>query len=158
MQHSRSRIRPWATSDTFMAALAAILLQRPHKAGYDYRTETSFCCSCKCKIHLLRLLAGLHSPPSLSVVFLALPSVSCRTSRIIKRHVFHDHAQVLSTKRSHSGVGFGTGNRPELLVQSTADVGPGEYSIPGATGERQARRNQRYRRGRNGDRLVSDVC
>lgn len=34
-------------------------------------------------------------------------------------------------------MGFGTGNRPDLLVQSTADVGPGEYSIPGSTGERQ---------------------
>eukprot|EP00903_Cladosiphon_okamuranus_P008057 g7771.t1 len=45
--------------------------------------------------------------------------------------------QVLSTKRSHAGVGFGTGNRPDLMVQSTADVGPGEYSIPGSTGERQ---------------------
>ncbi|CAM9167508.1 unnamed protein product, partial [Sphacelaria rigidula] len=45
--------------------------------------------------------------------------------------------QVLSTKRSHNGVGFGTGNRPDLLVQSTADVGPGEYTVPGATGERQ---------------------
>ncbi|CAN0285681.1 unnamed protein product, partial [Ectocarpus sp. 12 AP-2014] len=45
--------------------------------------------------------------------------------------------KVLSTKRSHNGVGFGTGNRPDLLVQSTADVGPGEYSIPGSTGERQ---------------------
>lgn len=47
--------------------------------------------------------------------------------------------KVLSTKRSHNGVGFGTGNRPDLLVQSTADVGPGEYSVPGATGELQAR-------------------
>ncbi|CAM9272070.1 unnamed protein product [Discosporangium mesarthrocarpum] len=45
--------------------------------------------------------------------------------------------QVLSTKRSHNGVGFGTGNRPDLLMQSTVDVGPGEYSVPGATGERQ---------------------
>eukprot|EP00752_Nemacystus_decipiens_P001845 g1779.t1 len=45
--------------------------------------------------------------------------------------------QVLSTKRSYAGVGFGTGNRPDMLVQSTADVGPGEYSIPGSTGERQ---------------------
>lgn len=45
--------------------------------------------------------------------------------------------KVLSTKRSHAGVGFGTGDRPDLLVQSTADVGPGEYSIPGSTGERQ---------------------
>ncbi|CAM9425238.1 unnamed protein product, partial [Choristocarpus tenellus] len=45
--------------------------------------------------------------------------------------------QVLSTKRSHNGVGFGTGNRPDLLMQITADVGPGEYSLPGSTGERQ---------------------
>lgn len=36
-------------------------------------------------------------------------------------------------------MGFGTGDRPDLLVQSTADVGPGDYMIPGETGKRQAR-------------------
>lgn len=56
--------------------------------------------------------------------------------------------KVLSTKKSHNGVGFGTGNRPDLLVQSTAEVGPGEYMVPGATGERQV--SLRTKRSREG--------
>jgi hypothetical protein len=35
--------------------------------------------------------------------------------------------QVLSTKRSHNGAGFGTGGRPPLVAVSTEDVGPGDY-------------------------------
>ncbi|CAN0033174.1 unnamed protein product, partial [Chrysoparadoxa australica] len=45
--------------------------------------------------------------------------------------------QVLSTKRSYSGVGFGTGNRPPLIMVSTADVGPGDYEVPGDCGTKQ---------------------
>jgi len=35
--------------------------------------------------------------------------------------------QPLSTKRSETGTGFGKGQRPQLLLTSAADVGPGEY-------------------------------
>ena len=35
--------------------------------------------------------------------------------------------QALSTRKSSPAPGFGKGKRPPLLLQSTADVGPGEY-------------------------------
>ncbi|CAM9878470.1 unnamed protein product [Ascophyllum nodosum] len=55
--------------------------------------------------------------------------------------------QVLSTKKSYIGFGFGTSNRPDLLLQSTAEVGPGEYPIPGSTGERQVDSRKLNRNG-----------
>ena len=36
--------------------------------------------------------------------------------------------QVLSTKKNHAPVGFGAGSRPPLILISTGDVGPGEYT------------------------------
>lgn len=69
---------------------------------------------------------------SLPATYFRRPCLSTPRAHV---HTF----KVLSTKRSHNGVGFGTGSRPDLLVQSTADVGPGEYTVPGTTGERQVR-------------------
>lgn len=37
--------------------------------------------------------------------------------------------QALSTRKSNPAPGFGKGKRPPLLLQSTADVGPGEYGF-----------------------------
>jgi hypothetical protein len=45
--------------------------------------------------------------------------------------------QVLSTRKSQAIVGFGTGTRPPLILVSTADVGPGEYTVPGDCGKPQ---------------------
>jgi len=36
--------------------------------------------------------------------------------------------QVLSTNKNHAPVGFGAGERPPLILISTGDVGPGEYT------------------------------
>jgi len=47
------------------------------------------------------------------------------------------HTQVLSTRTSTAMVGFGSGERPDLIQVSTGDVGPGQYKVPGDCGEYQ---------------------